>query len=137
MSRRTPSVRSEGIDGIGHCGGTNGRLEAVAIHNVDRPVEQARDVLLEVDIFEDRDPRIRIDFNHDFDIIVRSMITPGQRAEEGSMLHTASTQGVFGASQRFKDFRAVHGSNIAPQIPDREGRYGRSIAPSPAGRWRI
>ena len=78
------------------------RFEGVAIHDVDWPVEQARDVFLEIDIFEDRDPRIRIDFDHDVDVTVRPMIASGYRAEEGSMLHATSAQVAFAASQCFK-----------------------------------
>src|ERR1700704_2242174 len=121
MSRRTPSVRSEGIDSVGHSGWTDVRLETVAIDDVDRLIEKAGDVFLEVDILEHGDTRGRIDFDHDVDVAIRLMAVPRHRAKQGRMLPPPLTEGGFKASQGVKGFRAIHAASIAPRRSEREG----------------
>jgi hypothetical protein len=54
---------SESKNGVGRRGGPEVGLEALAAHDIDRAVEQLRDVVLERDIFIDADPGGRIDLD--------------------------------------------------------------------------
>src|SRR5690242_7108168 len=104
ISRRTPSARSEGIDGISQGGRTDVGLQALAIDDINGLFEKTGDVFLQFDVVEHRDPRGRIDFDHDIEVAVRPMIASCDRTKQGSMPYAALTQGAFGTTQGFEGF---------------------------------
>src|SRR5215208_4527118 len=53
MSCSADRSRSERIDGVPCCGLAQMRLQRIAVDHVDRPIEQAADVVLDPDIVED------------------------------------------------------------------------------------
>src|SRR6266849_2614637 len=108
MSRRGVWTALEGIDGIGRCGGTHIRFEAVAAHDIDGPIEQAGDILLQANIVVDRDVGFGINLDHDVGVAVRAIVTPRTRAEQGSMGYTARAQSTLMLPKAIKDFLSVH-----------------------------
>src|SRR6266849_5239500 len=110
MSRRAVPTGLEGIDRVSGRGWTDIRLEAVAVHHVDGTIKQARDVILEASIVEHGEMRLRIDFDHDVDIAVRTAVAARDRAEHSRPAHAARAEISFGSTQGFKGFAAVHKS---------------------------
>src|SRR5689334_7884422 len=108
MSRRAISVCSECIDRVGHGVATNVGFEALAAYNVYRLIEEACNVFLDVHVIKNRDAGVRIEFDHDVDVAIRTVVTPSHRPEQGSMLDPTPAQGMFTASQGLKGFGAIH-----------------------------
>src|SRR6266403_2970554 len=104
MSRRAVSIGLEGIDRVTGRGGTDIGLKAVAVHHVDGSVKQAPDVILEASIVEHGKMRVRIDFDHDVDVAVRTAVAARHRAEHSRPAHAARTEITFGSTQGFKGF---------------------------------
>lgn len=61
--------------------GTDIRLEAVSVYNVNRAVEQTGYVFFQSDIVKERNVGGRIKFNHDVDVTVGPVITARVRTE--------------------------------------------------------
>ena len=74
-SQLRAAADSEGINGIGGRGRPDVRFQALTVHDIDRPVEQAGDKLLDADILIDPDRRVRIDLDQDVGIAVRARVT--------------------------------------------------------------
>src|SRR5882724_1136872 len=110
MSRRAVTTGLEGIDRVSGRGGTDMGFETVAVHHVDGTIKQARDVILEASIVEHGEMRLRIDFDHDVDIAVRTAVAARHRAEHSRPPHAARAEISFGSTQGFKGFAAVHKS---------------------------
>ena len=90
--RISPSAVSSGlerIDRVSRGGGTDMRFETVAVDHIDRPFEQAGDVLLEARIFEHGQMRRRIDLDHDVEVAVGPAVAARHRAEYGRPPHAA------------------------------------------------
>src|SRR3954452_21608139 len=98
MSRSERSSALEGIDRIGNGSRTEVGLQAVAAHNIDRPVEQARDVLLQSYVVEHRNMRLRIDLEHDVDIAAGPVLTPRDGTEQGSTPPPPCSERLLGTS---------------------------------------
>jgi hypothetical protein len=79
------------------------RLETVPVHHVHRAIEQARNVVLEIDIIEHGEVRLGIDFDDDVDVSVRAVVTACGRAEHSGALHPARAERRLGTLQGFKD----------------------------------
>src|SRR5260370_2908401 len=110
MSRRAASTGLEGIDRVSGRGGADIGFEAVAVHHVDWTIKQARDVILEARIVEHGEMRLRIDFNHDVDIAVRTAVAARHRAEHGRPAPAPRAEIRFGSTQRLKALTTVHES---------------------------
>src|SRR5229473_3173643 len=108
MSRRAVSIGLEGIDRVSGRGGTDIGFKAVAVHHVDGTVKQAPDVILEASIVKHREMRVRIDFDQDVDIAVRTAVAARYRAEHSRPAHAARAEIGFGSTQGFKGFVTVH-----------------------------
>src|ERR1700676_185615 len=124
MSRRAVSTGLEGIDRISGRGGADIGFEAVAVYHVDGAVKQARDVILQGCIGEHGDMRLRIYFDHDVDIAVRSAVATRDRAEHGRPAHAARAEIGFGSPQGFKGFGTVHKSKYSTNSGWGRGRRG-------------
>src|ERR1700687_3106971 len=98
MSRSAASAGLEGIDRINRRGGTDIGLEAVAVHHVDGTIKQARDEILEASIVEHGEMRLRIDFDHDIDIAVGTVVAARHRAEYSCPAHAARAEIRFGST---------------------------------------
>src|ERR1700686_4830309 len=122
MSRRAVSTGLEGIGRISGRGGADIGFEAVAVYHVDGAVKQARDVILQACIVEHGDMRLRIDFDHDVDIAVRSTVAARDRAERGRPAHAARAEIGFGSPQGFKGFGTVHKSKYSTNSGGGGGR---------------
>src|SRR6266404_7815350 len=108
MSRRAVSIGLEGIDRVTGRGGTDIGLKAVAVHHVDGTVKPAPDVILEASIIEHREMRVRIDFDQNVDIAVRTAVAARYRAEHSRPADAARAEIGFGSTQGFKGFATVH-----------------------------
>src|SRR4029077_406229 len=112
MSRSAVSACLEGIDRVGQRG-ANERLEIFLAHDVDRAVEQARDILFYRDIFEYADICFGLDFDHDVDIAAGTIIAARHRSEQRGATHAAHAQAAFVLSQDRKGVVCIHGDSIA------------------------
>ena len=104
MSRSDVSVVLERIDGIGRCGGTDIRFEAVAAHDIDGPVEQAGDIFLQTNIIVDRDMGLGVNFDHDVGIAVGAAIPPRTRTKQRSVGYATHAQRALMLAKPVKDF---------------------------------
>jgi hypothetical protein len=104
---------SEGINGVGRGGGANVRLKPGAVDNIDRAVEQARYVLFQSGVIEDRDVCGRIKFEHDVDVAVGPVVAARTGAEQRCLTDATGAQSRFVFPQPGKDFLTVHASRIA------------------------
>src|SRR5258705_12569977 len=129
MSRRAVSIGLEGIDRVSGRGGTDIGLKAVAVHHVDGTVKQAPDVVLEANIVEHGEMRVRVDFDQDVDIAVGTAVATRYRAEHSRSAYAARAEIGFGSTQGFKGFATVHELNIARNRGRRE-RSERCRQPS-------
>src|SRR5258705_5074292 len=126
MSRRAVSIGLEGIDRVSGRGGTDIGLKAVAVHHVDGTVKQAPDVVLEANMVEHGEMRVRVDFDQDVDIAVGTAVATRYRAEHSRSAYTARAEIGFGSTQGFKGFDEL---NIARNRGRRE-RSERCRQPS-------
>jgi hypothetical protein len=67
------AIVSESIDCVGRRAQPE-RLEALAIHHVNPPLEQARDVLLDVQVIEHCHTGGRVKLDHDIDVAVTTLL---------------------------------------------------------------
>ena len=80
MLRRVRIVALESIDGVGRRWPDVG-LETLTAQDINRPIKQFRDVILERDVFLDADRRSRVDLNHNIDIAVGPVVTARARTK--------------------------------------------------------
>src|SRR5262249_19183966 len=113
VSRRAVSCRSEGIDGVGRRGAGYVGFEGLAVDDIDRAVEQARDIVFQPDIPPYPAMSVRIELDQDVCVAVVAFLTPRARAEESRMRDAPGTQRRFVLPQSSNDGFAIHGATIA------------------------
>ena len=74
MSRSAAVAALESIDGVGRGGGANVRLQPLPTDNIDRAVEQAGNVIFQAGVVKNGDVGRRIEFHHDIDVAVGSVV---------------------------------------------------------------
>src|ERR1700692_4048992 len=79
--------------------------------------------------------RVRIDFDHDADVAVRTAVAARHRAEHSRRGHAARTEITFGSTQGFKGFATVHAAEHSTKSPwaGEIGAVGGSAAAGGAG----
>ena len=70
MSQRRSPRESEGIEGISRRGGSDVRFQGLLVHDIDRAVEQRRNVFLEAHVTPDPDVSRRINLDQNIDVAV-------------------------------------------------------------------
>src|SRR5947209_19644055 len=73
MSRSAVSACLESINSVGPCGADE-RLEVLLARDIEPPVEQARYILFDRNVFEYADIRFGFDLDHDADIAAGTII---------------------------------------------------------------
>src|SRR5579863_2765118 len=116
MSRSAVSAALERIDGIVSGGGADVRLEAVAVHDIDGAVEQARNVILEPRIVEHGQMGVGIDLDHDIDVAVRTRLAPRNRAENGRAADATGAQIRFGSAKGLDGLASIHSHDISTKL---------------------
>ena len=75
------------------------RLKRSPVDHIDRSLEQAGDVILYADVIEDRDARVRVEFDQDIDVAIGPVVAPRNRAEQGSVANAPASASTGLASQ--------------------------------------
>src|SRR5271163_1900904 len=102
ISRNAVSAALEGIDRVSRRRGVDVGFKTVAVHDIDRAVEQAGDVLLETRIVVHGKMRFGVDLNQYIDIALGAVIAACNRAKYRRPAHTARAQILLGPAQGFK-----------------------------------
>ena len=92
-SQRRTDSGSEGINSINRGGGTHVRLKALTIHDVDAPIEQTGDVLIDLNILINPNRRVGVYFDHDICVAVRPIVAARAGAEQCRMANAPRAQG--------------------------------------------
>src|SRR5258708_27867988 len=108
MSSSAAVSFSERIDGITRGRRTQARLERIAVDDIDRPVEQTGDVIVEVHVLQDRVAGLGAEFHQYVEIAVGPVVAARDRAEHGGMTDTAGAQVTLVAAQRGNGINGVH-----------------------------
>ena len=91
-------------------------LQSIAIDHINRPIEQAGNVVFQPDIIEESDMSLGINIDDDVEITIRPTIAARNRAENGGVTDSARAQSVLVASQDGNGVRGVHAENISQDI---------------------
>src|SRR5882672_11694254 len=108
MSRSTPRSVSEGIDRIPRRRHAQMGLQSIAIDHINRPIEQAGNVVLQPYVIEESDMSLGINIDDDVEIAIRPAIAARNRAENGGVADSPRAQGGLVASQDGNGVRGVH-----------------------------
>jgi len=85
------------------------RLQALAIDDIHRLLEEAGDIILEADIVEDGYVRLGVEFHQNIDVAVGPSLAARNRAEQSRMPYASRTQGRRMVAKLRKDFLPIHG----------------------------
>src|SRR5258705_4647414 len=93
------------------------RLQSIAIDHINRPIEQAGNVVLQPYVIEESDMSLGINIDDNVEITIRPAIAARNRAENGGVTDSPRAQGGLVASQDGNGVRGVHAENISQDIP--------------------
>src|SRR5271170_7462262 len=95
LSQRPVSRGSEGIDGVGCRRRGYVGFQRLAVYDIDRAVEQGRNIFLKSYVTPNSHMRLGIDLDHNIDVAVGPVVAARTRAEQSGMTDAARTQGGF------------------------------------------
>src|SRR5215469_15895541 len=113
MSQRRSPRESEGIEGISRRGGSDVRFQSLLVHDIDRAVEQRRNVFLEAHVIPDPDVSLRINLDQNIDVAVGPIVAARVRTEQSRVTDATRPQGGLVLLELGEDFLTIHNPIIA------------------------